>query len=158
MDFEVQYTYTFEDYKQYNRVVGNILRHSKLRAAFAVVLMVGTAAALYWFRGLFFALVWIAAWAIALTVGVVRGKRSLRKVWQSGAAMREGGVRYHCTEDALEVTTTRGSNTYPWPSLYRLLESPTHFYPMISANQGLILPKASLTPQQQDFIRQKGEQ
>ncbi len=156
MDFEVQYTYTFEDYKQYNRVVGNALRHNKLRAAIAVVLMIGAAAILFRLGELIIAVLWIIVWMGALAIGIARGKRNLRKVWQSGEAMREGGVRYRFSPDALEVTTERGCNTYPYASLYRLLESPTHFYPMVSANQGLILPKASLTPQQEEFIRQKG--
>lgn len=46
-----------------------------------------------------------------------------------------------------------GSDIYEYSKLYRICETKTHFYMMISKNRGIIIPKSTCTPELISFIR-----
>lgn len=158
MDFEITTQYTLEEYKQFNRTL--LSKVSKLRP----VLIVG---ALIIAGEDLFCLVWgglnLFLFVLPITLLCVAalflihwlGGRSAVKIWESKYLTKDATLTFHFTADRVEIIFGDSKEIYPYENLWRLVETDTHFYPLVSARLGFIIRKDACTQEQQDFIREK---
>lgn len=155
MDFTITIKPSFEEYKRFNRAVRSTAPGYRVKIAVLVFVLLALAGFVWWSLGLKYACIAYAVWALIAALMLLRAKRSVRKVWDSNAMLRESEQILRFTDNGLEVTTDSGSARVDYDKIYRLIETKTHFYIMTAINAGSGFPKEMCTPEQQAFIRER---
>lgn len=84
----------------------------------------------------------------------IRKKSSERERKSNGLTLDQV-ANYRFMQDGIRITGAGSENTINYDVLWRLLETDTRFYLMVSNYGGIIIRKDKCTKEQQDFIREK---
>lgn len=76
-----------------------------------------------------------------------------RKAYRSNKSCKNERSRNLFFKDHIAELRENGSDVFEYDKLYRVCETETHFYLMISKNRGIIIPKSTCSPELISFIR-----
>ena len=161
--FETETVCSWEEYLRYNKAVSlNKQRRVQwiVAAAISAVYVVGGAFAAYYcqtWRIFFITLIMPAFFAVWLPFTGWLARHKLRKIWES-SAKKDEQVSLRFYESFVEGCSAIGETRLDYEKIHKIVETPTHFYIMLSQIEGFIVPKASLTEQQAAFLREKAPQ
>lgn len=79
--------------------------------------------------------------------------RRLKKAYASNQSLQGMHYELRFYADHLETSGSIGFSTLPYAKLYRILETETNFYLLVSRNQGVVLQKENCTPELIQFVR-----
>lgn len=154
MDFSITVKPTFEEYKSFNRVVHNKLGRQTIRIA-VMMLLLAIDAYLFWAEFYLFAAIYLIVCAGVVSLAFLRANRNIKKAWSTNAALREGEMQLHFSNDGIEATSQNGYSHIDYDKLYKLIETKTHFYVLTASNVGFGFAKELCTSEQQAFIRER---
>ena len=152
--------YTFEEYKLFNQV---LLKQRKMNYFFYVVIglmglklwtiiIVAIKAENDWEpTGMLFPLLMLLLSFRALS------SKGLERAWSSSGEADDVWY-YGFFEDYMEQTTRKGMNRIYYAQLYEIIETETHFYPMIGKNNGYIIRKENCRPELIAFLQEKARE
>ncbi|MCR5356394.1 MAG: YcxB family protein [Lachnospiraceae bacterium] len=158
MDFEFKSDLTFDEYKQYNRVIATRVLHQPLIIGIISLVVFGQALYYYLTKGFDFLLKILPLdifYVIAIAFILIKARNNIKKTWESKAIARGAVITYHFYPDRIEVSGMDSEGRYTYDRVRRLLETDTHIYLMLQNNLGYIIRKSLLTSEQMDFIREK---
>ena len=153
---QTSFQITLQEYKRF----GYAMRGRILWASAGIV------AVLLFLMGLLYSnpVVWIAAAAAAALYPVLlRGlmSRQLRREWNTNPVMQEP-YQVFFYADHLEKMSASSKIQVAYDRIYKVKETQTHFYLMVSQNQGIIIVKENCLPDLIDFLgtlkNQRGRQ
>ena len=177
--FEIQTTYTFEEYKRYvydtdtarRKFAPDAYRKSGLGGTLIIVYLIGSTVFAIWgafrlndiyfavFAGFLIGSLIIGGVAVAL--GSKNEKRKsdkntdewLRKVWSSDKLNSGCTMVYAFGDDGFTARTPNSEARVGYEDICYLAETPTNFYIMISLTKGYIISKDSTDKDARMFIR-----
>ena len=158
MDFEVSTQYTLDEQKHFHRALLFRRRFSLIIAALGMVVLTGMAVyygVLYGIEVFLRLLPYTAVYAGFVVLMLWLLERSSVKAWKTKEITKDAVIRFRFTEDYVEVNGAGTDGIYTYDKFLKLVESKTHFYPMITDNMGFVIRKDACTTEQQTFIREK---
>ena len=81
-------------------------------------------------------------------------KKSMERVWRDSDEADDVWY-YGFFEDYMEQTTRKGMNRIYYNQLYEIIETETHFYPMVGKNSGYLIRKENCRPELIAFLHEK---
>lgn len=161
--FRTETPYTFEEFNTFSNIMYYKVKKMGLKAALVAAGMLLVA-----LLGFFIGedkLCWIFLIAAPgfLIAMRVRVRSTRKKVWNSAKAMQDIVSYYAFYDDRVTQSNRLGKNEFFYDKLYKIVETPTHFYMMVSENQGMILKKDNCSPELTAFVqalavKMKGEE
>ena len=156
MEFTVETTYTFDQFRRYNRDVQMVLQKRKQKIIAYAGLLTAAAVLLVWARLTWLLLLLAVLLAVGLPLLILKSAREVRQAWETNPAIRDVTFRYEFGPAEVHVISDAGEERrVRYSKLYRLIETKTNLYLMISSEQGMILDKSACTPEQLAWIREK---
>ena len=145
-------TYTYDEYKKLHEVAS----HSQLRQLkiliFLLALTMGVFSffATHSFYGpvlvlIVFALLFLS-WRFIID-------NAVKKVWNSDKSMQNSSVQMVFDETGWCSTSERGSHTYKYDDVIKVVETKTNFYIFTAVNVATIIVKDNCSEELIDFIR-----
>ena len=135
--YEIQTEYTLKEMRKFSLT---LLFRWKGWIAYALIsLMVLVDAFLVkeWFYIVF---VLVMPWVMILSTFL-----GSKKIYESNKAMQNAVVTYEFYPDSIVQNTAVSTYTIDHDKIARMIETKTHFYVMVSQNQGITLPKEKMS-------------
>ena len=156
MEFTVETRCTLEEYRRYNRTVQAVLQKRKQKTIAYLAVLAAAAVLLVWARLTWLLILLAALILVVLPLLVLKSAREVRTAWENNPALRDVTSRFQFGPAEVLVTSDAGEeHRISSSKLYRLIETKTNFYLMVSPDAGFLLDKSACTEAQQTYIRQK---
>ncbi|MCR5507470.1 MAG: YcxB family protein [Lachnospiraceae bacterium] len=158
MDFKVSNDYTYEEYRQFNRVISIRVLHQPLLIGIISLLVFGQAAYILITKGtaVFLRILPLEIiYIVMIAFIIIKAMVNVKKTWESKQIAKDAVVTFHFTPEKLEISGMDSEGTYEYEKIKRRVETDTHVYLMMQSNLGYIIRKSGLTPEQLEFIREK---
>ena len=162
--YETQTVCTWEEYQNYNKTVFKILNRKNFLIGYGafggiiviwLALVFPTMNELYTvLRFLFFLLVFPIS-LFAFKVSIASGGK---KQYDSDKIMQNATVYFNFWDDSIESINPKGTEKTPYLNLYKIIETQTNFYLMVSINSGYIIVKENCSSKLQVFLSEIAEQ
>lgn len=151
--FTTHTAYTFEEYKKFNQKL-LLGKRIALYVSTYLLLALITYMVVFITKNSIFEL-FLALWLIwFLILSPIFQNSALKKAYYSNKTIRKIGVyTYDFFSDHLEAKTDRSFSSLEYCDIYKIIESKTNFYIMISVNQAYIINKSNCSPEFIEFIQ-----
>ena len=140
--------YTYEEYKRFNHMLmfyhKSILLHIIVEA-WILFVAVST-------KEIFVMMLSVVYPVIILMLPVFLNIHS-KKIWKSNKSAQDLNVKFDFYETFFIETDEHGETKLEYNKLYKIIETKTNFYLMLSKNQGLILNKINLPEGLDKFLK-----
>ena len=143
--YETFTVFTFEEYKKFVEVVSNRKRSNILLAAVSVLLLV---------MGIVQKTPLLIVLAIAYPfLAIFSQKIGVKKSYQNAGAMHDARVDYRFYEKHFVKVFDGKEDQFEYEKLFKVLETETNFYLMLSKTQGFVLVKANMPDGMVEFVK-----
>ena len=88
---------------------------------------------------------------------VIMQNRQIKKIYNSNHLMKDAEVEYTFYEPCFSSNDPSGKSRVDYEKLYKIVETKTNMYLMISENQGFMLKKSEMPSGLEAFLRKKAE-
>ena len=140
--------YTFEEYKRFN--IKALFTRNRIIRYIAIEAFIIVAAFL---MSSFLLLVYAFIYPIILLLLPVFQNLHSKKVWNTNKSMQNMNVKYDFYNTYFIENDNNGETKLEYKKLYKIIETKTNFYLMISKNQGFLLNKSNFPKGLDDFLR-----
>ena len=152
--FKTQTAYSFEEYSKYNKSV--LLKQKGLKAIMITlpvlyVLLMGVV--LYATKEPSTVFVLVLALLLSAVIFIASFKKSVKKTYYSNKAITSCVADFEFFDNYVREKTENGETKLEYSKIYKIIETKTNFYIMMSVNQGFIIVKANCTDGLIDFIK-----
>ena len=145
--------YTYEEYKKMCSVIRNKIQKMNLRIIAVFVALFISFICLFLQKDYGVALsFFIAALAFPVVVNIVL-KLSVFKAWKTNKILKNMTSRYSFFEDHFEVDNKLGHSSIFYNNIFKILETGTNMYIMISGNQSMIIINNNCSPELLAFLQ-----
>ena len=153
--YELEFKYTFEDLKKFNRALRKMQKARLLGiyiclAALAVTCILSIIFSHNYMRAIKVLIFVIAVFVIARLSNYM----ALKNSWTSNRSLQNSIVKYEFFEDSFSYITPSGTNTIKYENLYKILDTKTDIYLLISNRQGMVISKENCGNEFISFIDQ----
>ena len=152
--FKTQTAYSFEEYSKYNEAV--LLKQKGFKAVMITlpvlyVLLMGVV--LYATKEPSTVFVLVLALLLSAVIFTASFKKSVKKTYYSNKAITSCVADFEFFDNYVREKTENGETKLEYSKIYKIIETKTNFYIMLSVNQGFIIVKANCTDGLIDFIK-----
>ena len=152
--YKTQTAYSFEEYSKYNEAV--LLKQKGFKAVMIIIpvlyilLMV---AVFYSTREISTVFVVLFALLLSTAIFIASFKKTIKKTYYSNKAITSCVADFEFYDNYVREITQNGETKLEYSKIYKIIETKTNFYIMLSVNQGFIIVKANCTDGLIDFIK-----
>ena len=143
--FELKTKYTLNEHIKYNFAIA--LRSKELMITGIILLITFVCAII---ARMFLVIVFAILFPILYVLIIYM---TAKKNYLSNKAAQDAEIIVEFYQDYMIQKTELGSYKVEHDKIARIIETKTHFYVMISKNQGVILPKVDMSDEMQQYVR-----
>lgn len=152
--FTTHTEYTYEEYRKMCSVVRNKIQKMNLRIIAGFIALFICFICLFLLKEYGFALsFFIAAFGFPVATNIVL-KLSVVKEWKTNKIIKNMRAKYSFFEDHFEVDNESGHTSIYYDNIFKILETGTNIYIMISENQSMIIIKKNCSPELLAFLQE----
>ncbi len=143
--YETSTVFSFEEYKKFVDATSSRKTNNILMAIVSVALV-----AMGILEKSILLIVLAAAYPLLMSFSQ---KKGLERTYKKNPAMHNSRVDYRFYETCFVKVFGESEDQYDYEKLYKVIETETNFYLMISKTQGFVLIKANMPEGMEDFVR-----
>lgn len=135
--FEIQTEYTLKEMRRFSMALLLRWRFWLVYCIVSIIALIAAFLVKEWFYVVF---VLVMPWILILSTFL-----GTKRIYESNKAMQNAKVTYQFYSDSIVQNTDISTYTIEHNKIARMIESKTHFYVMVSQNQGIMLPKEKMS-------------
>lgn len=149
--YKTDLLYDYNEYKKFSAVL--VLDRIKKRAILLSIIFVALIIITFIFKDFSYLIGALIGVIIAIPMSLIIIKIRMKKLWKSSNYVKDKYMEITFDDEKVSSKMGESSTIVKYSDIYKILETKTHFYILVSQNQGFIVKKANCSQEMIDFIK-----
>lgn len=147
--YQTECKYTYDEFMKYEKSVAQKKMLIMLVASSMILLTIYAVL----IRSIIAVLVMAGIMVLMDSILLLLNNKRIKKLWNSSTSMQNKDVKYTFNDSNMEIENELGNSKIEYNSIYKIIETKTNFYIMISTVQGFIIVKENCSSELINFIK-----